>query len=116
MFVTYILALIAYKRSANLPDEEDDEYVSEKYFKHIPNKGNRSTIGSAGDTDQQNGFLLKFMTKFVPESDLKKPSALSEIQMEEIQSKEDEYIGLLSEVEEISEEEVVRTNYGRNEI
>lgn len=114
--IASILALIAYKRSANLPDEEDDEYVSEKYFKHIPNKGNRSTIGSAGDTDQQNGFLLKFMTKFVPESDLKKPSALSEIQMEEIQSKEDEYIGLLSEVEEISEEEVVRTNYGRNEI
>ena len=32
-------------------------------------------------------------------------------QMEEIESKEEEYIGLLSEVDELDEEDLVRTNY-----
>ena len=114
--IASILALLAYKRSANLPDEEDEDYVSEKYFTLKSKKQNRSSIGSKRYGDESDGFLLNFITKFVPEVDLKKPSALSEIELEEIQSKEDEYVGLLSEVDEISEEELVKTNYSNNEI
>merc|ERR1712037_336279 len=107
--IASIFALVAYQRSARLPDDDDD-YISEKYG-GTNNNETRNRKSKNGD-EESNNFLLQFMTKFVPERHLKSsPSALRKIQMEEIQSKEEEYIGLLSEVDELDEEDLVRTNY-----
>lgn len=104
--VASIFALIAYNRSANLPNEDDEDYISEKYTvtKSVPNRRS-GTIMKASDR-----FLVQFVSRFAPENDQKRHSALSELQMNEFERSEDEYIGLLSEVEEISEDEIIQTN------
>jgi len=97
-----IFALIAYNRSANLPDEDDDEYVSERYISQkLDNVGTSKTRNS----------IFNFMNKlFVPDHSMNKSSALTEIQLQEMQQKEEEYTGLLSEIDEVDENEL-RRNY-----
>ncbi len=106
--IASIFAIVAYQRSARLPDDDDEEYISEKY----ESNNKRDTSSSKNGDGDKDGFLLQFMTKFVPEKHLKKSSsALSKIQRDEIESKEEEYVGLLSEIDELDEEDLVRTNY-----
>jgi len=97
-----IFALIAYNRSANLPDEDDGEYVSERYItQKLDNVGTSKTRNS----------IFNFMNKlFVPDHSMNKSSALTEIQLQEMQQKEEEYTGLLSEIDEVDENEL-RRNY-----
>ncbi|GFH60544.1 hypothetical protein CTEN210_17020 [Chaetoceros tenuissimus] len=70
-------AVAAYKRGASLPDENDEEYLSERYMKKPKEK--------------------------------KSISALSEIELER-SMQENEYIGLLSEIDEVDENEFVKAN------
>jgi len=107
--IASIFAMVAYQRSALLPDDDDEEYISEKYG----SKNKRDANNSKNGDEDKDSFLMQFMTKFVPEKHLKSSSsALScKIQMKEIESKEEEYIGLLSEIDELDEEDLVRTNY-----
>lgn len=114
--VASIFALIAYNRSKYLPDEEDEEYISEKYLNKTSNGDTRSRNNKPNRTASHNdegskGYILQIISKFAPIRDTVKPSVLSEIQMEQMQSNEDEYIGLLSEVDEIDEDSLVNTNY-----
>jgi DHA1 family tetracycline resistance protein-like MFS transporter len=110
--IASIFAIVAYKRSANLPDEEDEEYISERY---LPNRSNKRE-SNYGDGSKKDGYLSQFTNRFIPNRDIKKSSALSEIQMKEIQGKEDEYVGLLSEVEEMDEDDLVKINYNSDSI
>lgn len=70
-------AIAAYRRGASLPDENDEEYLSERYMKK---------------TKEKKGI-----------------SALSEIELER-SMQENEYIGLLSEIDEVDENEFIKTN------
>ena len=116
--IASIFALVAYNRSALLPDEDDEEYISEKYMRNkndIQSTGNRSNIGdsvrkSGNSNDNNDGCLSRFVKIFVDRNETKSRSALSEIQMEEWRKSEDEYQGLLSEIDEIDEHDLIQTN------
>lgn len=107
--VASIFALIAYNRSVKLPDDEDEEYISEKYINNNRAKGFQTNVSSDVNHDSDS-YILKFIAKFVPERDIDKRSALSEIQLQELRSEEDEYTGLLSEVDEVDEDNLIQTN------
>lgn len=94
-----VFALAAYKRASNLPDgdDDDDDYISERYYDR--------------DGESLNSpSLLENLSKIVSGKSKKAPfSALSEIEV--LNSKyDDDYLGLLSEVDEIDEDELIRVN------
>ena len=96
-----LFALAAYKRGARLPEEDDEEYLSERYM-HKASKVDR--------TDPPDNLIFQFMNKMASTQPKKKnPSALGELELE-IASRKDEYVGLLSELDEIDEAELVRSN------
>jgi len=91
-----LFALAAYKRAYNLPDDDDDDddYISERYY----------------DRDGESSSFMENLSKIVSGNSKNAPvSALSEIEVHNSKC-DDEYLGLLSEVDEIDEDEVIRVN------
>jgi hypothetical protein len=83
------LAYFAYKATGDLPDEDDEDYLSERY--------NRE------DTQSANFGILNFVKKISAADRTKETqSELSEIHGSE--ENDDEYAGLLSEIDEMEEE------------
>ncbi len=115
-----LFALVAYKRSANLPDENDEEYISEKYI-HRNNNGKACPRNSSSkeykvtqptsssEKSNDGGYFTRVKNYLSPRRHSKSRSALSELQMEEMEG-EDEYQGLLSEIDEMDESELIETN------
>ena len=93
------LAYMAYKRTGDLPDENDEDYLSERYYEN--NKDEQNTSFS----------FVEFVKKIRSKDERKEnPSELSEIHREE-NDPSDEYAGLLSEIDEMEEDLV--SNYSR---
>lgn len=110
-FIASLFALAAYKRGAKLPDENDEEYLSERYVHRRP----KSTSADSGEqqgeeesTSRSSG-VLSFIEKLVPCHNRPISALRSEIEMEQ-SSLNDEYMGLLSQVEQINESELVQAN------
>lgn len=94
-----LFALLAYKRASNLPDDDDDDddYISERYY----DRDGESLKSSS---------LMESLSKIVSGKSKNAPfSALSEIEVHNSKS-DDEYLGLLSEVDEVDEDDVIRVN------
>lgn len=116
--IASIFALVAYNRSALLPDEDDEEYISEKYMRNKNEKDYHTKGSKKGDSapkseyssKNSDGYLSRFVKIFVDRNETKSRSALSEIQMEELRMSEDEYQGLLSEIDEMDENDLIQTN------
>ncbi len=102
--VASLFAIAAFKRGARLPDDEDEDYISEKYY-----QSNTQVNSSSPPHDEKDNLMMQFMKKIVLSTVDEKPKS-SQIEMEDSSSLRDEYVGLLSEVEEVDEAEVIRTN------
>lgn len=99
-FLASFFAIAAYRRGASLPDENDEDYLSERFA--LPKGRNWSVgqrvqpIGGRSSTEISSYFykLMKNRNESVPER--------REIELEQ-SSLNDEYIGLLSEFEPLDE-------------
>ncbi len=111
-FLAAILALTAYRRGARLPDENDEDYLSERYLSQNSSYSPNSFEGGGGGRDtlknKNKGRLSQWLSSsFSTKSNrYDGDSALTEMQS----FGEDEYMGLLSEVEGVDEDELLRTN------
>jgi hypothetical protein len=120
-FLAAVFAIAAYQRGGLLPDEDDEDYLSERYVQPGGMKKGNATHDSNGETgtgeednthDNKAGFFSKFVSRIIPSGRNKSrrsKSALSEIELNR-SSREDEYVGLLSQVERVDEVEFVRNN------
>lgn len=100
-----LFAIAAYKRGARLPDDDDEDYLSERYI-HMRKAKPRSNNRSGEDTDSENK-MFSFLSKIIPSQPGRRAaSALSEIELEN--SRDAEYEGLLSEVEQVDEGELLQ--------
>jgi DHA1 family tetracycline resistance protein-like MFS transporter len=109
-FLASLFAIAAYRRSAQLPDENDEEYLSERYVvmpksrKMITGKG----TGRMVESKRSSSIISSFMDNLW-KSRKESVSQLSEIELEQ-SSLNDEYAGLLSEVEQLTEGGVSTSN------
>ena len=115
--IASVFALVAYNRSAKLPDENDEEYISEKYMHQNNGKAGLGKSSSKEyhvpqatiEKNIDDGYFSRLKKYLSPRRYSKTRSALSEMQMEEME-REDEYQGLLSEIDEMDEGELIETN------
>ena len=95
-FIAALLAYMAFKRASNLPDENEDDYISEKYTGKIIG-GRLIPVNRKGNIFEMVSSLARRLEK---DADCHE-SGIHRIFTEPDRAiEDDEYIGLLSEVEE----------------
>ena len=122
-FLASGFAIAAYRRGAYLPDEgdegDDDVYLSERYWRNKNRNRNRNRNNEDRNLQKQTpeegdgGTLLsRIMTKLRPHdhSNQHPCHGLEMRRSSRERELEQEYVGLLSEVEGIDELDVLRTN------
>jgi hypothetical protein len=101
-----------YRRGAQLPDENDEEYISERYLKPRILSSNVGENAQDVDftTNIRSNNTITSMIDIVQKRKNRAASALSEIELEQSSLLNDEYIGLMSQVDDLNESGVVKPN------
>ena len=109
-FLAALFAVAAYRRSARLPDEDDEDYLSERYLRSTNSDENcgRDSL----QNKEQGDFFSRLVRKIIPPPTRAGKSGGGDSALSEIELKRSfgEYAGLLSEVEGVDEMDFIRTN------
>mmetsp|Transcript_12332 Transcript_12332/g.22384 ORF Transcript_12332/g.22384 Transcript_12332/m.22384 type:complete len:640 (-) Transcript_12332:265-2184(-) len=89
--IAALLALAAYQQSQLLPDENDEDYISERYDHQKHQSSSRGTV-------------LELFTTMTASSKTRAMNGSSALSQLEEQEEQEEFMGLLSEVEETDDE------------